>query len=176
MIRKICKILSTILLAMLALVAAVLIIPNFFGCKGLAVLTGSMEPKIGVGTLVYIKEVEPDTLEIGDVITYRISKESLVTHRVTENNENEKYVITKGDANDAEDGMIPYDALVGKEMFYIPKLGYVSMYIKTPLGIGVGCGILVIIILLTFLPDVLEPNGNESEKESKDSSEISKKK
>ena len=176
MVRKICKILSNILLAMLALVAAVLIIPNFFGCKGLAVLTGSMEPKIGVGALVYIKDVEPETLKIGDVVTYRISKESLVTHRVTENNENKKYVITKGDANEAEDGMIPYDALVGKEIFYIPKLGYVSMYIKTPLGIGVGCGILVIIILLTFLPDVLEPNGNESEKEAKDSPEISKKK
>ncbi|RHO16246.1 hypothetical protein DW220_12790 [Eubacterium sp. AM18-26] len=44
----------------------------------------------------------------------------------------------------------------------MPFLGYISMNIKTPLGIAMLCGVVAIIIILNFLPDVLE---HEEEKD-----------
>jgi signal peptidase len=40
--------------------------------------------------------------------------------------------------------------------FHIPYLGYISIYAKTPLGIAVVCGVLIVLILLNFIPDILE--------------------
>ena len=81
----------------------------------------------------------------------------MVTHRVVEVNEEDKSFITKGDANDVNDANpISYENVVGVVKMCIPLLGYITMYIKTPLGIGVLCGILFIILLLNFLPDLLK--------------------
>ena len=80
----------------------------------------------------------------------------MVTHRVMEINAEAETIITKGDANDVEDGKpVSFSQVVGKEVFHIPYLGYISIYIKTPLGIMVVCGILIVLILLNFLPSVL---------------------
>lgn len=43
MLKKVCGILSSLLLIILALVAAALIVPHFFGYQTMAVLSGSMD-------------------------------------------------------------------------------------------------------------------------------------
>ena len=163
MLGKICSFLSTVLLIVMVLVAGVLLLPPLMGCKNMAVLSGSMTPSISVGAMVVAKEVEPETLEVGDIITYSLSGDTLVTHRIIEVNTEEEHVITQGDANEVPDGSpIPYDRIVGKVLFHVPMLGYLTMYIKTPIGIAGICGILMVMIVLNFLPEVFS---KEEEKE-----------
>lgn len=157
MFRKICSFLSTIILVVLIVLAGLLFVPYIAGCSELAVLTGSMEPTIPVGSLIYIKEVQPENLQPGDVITYHLTDDTLVTHRVVEVNTQEQYVITQGDANSEPDGQIQFEQIKGKMLFHLPYLGYISLNIRTKVGIYAICGILVAIILLTFLPEIFTP-------------------
>ena len=156
MLRKICGFLSTILLIVLFALAALLIGPNLLGMKSLAVLSGSMEPKIPVGSIVYIDDAEPSTLQTGDVITYNLGG-TMVTHRVVDVDVEKQSIITKGDANEVEDGApVAFSQVVGKMKMHVPYLGYISIYIRTPLGIAAACGVLIVVVLLTFLPEVFK--------------------
>lgn len=168
MFKKICNILSTVLLIVLALVAAALIVPKLLGFDQFAVLSGSMEPNIHVGAIVYDKEVETESLEVDDVITYQLSGNTMVTHRIVAIDAEAGTVTTKGDANETEDGSpVSFENIVGKYAFNIPFLGYISIYAKTPLGIGAICGILIVIILLNFLPDALSDDDDKEKEEKK---------
>lgn len=167
MLKKICGFLSGIILIILALLAGVLIIPKLMGYEEMAVLTGSMEPEYPVGSLIYVKKQDPETLQVGDVITYRLSGDTVVTHRIVEINTEEQTVTTKGDANESNDGQpIPFDSIVGRAEFKIPYLGFISMNIRTPKGIMAICGVLIAIILLTFIPEFFSKD-EEEEKEKK---------
>nr|WP_317283096.1 signal peptidase I [uncultured Sellimonas sp.] len=86
MLKKICGFLSGVILLVLAVLAGILIIPKLMGYEEMAVLTGSMEPKYPVGSLIYVKEENPENLKVGDVITYRLSEDTVVTHRIVEIN------------------------------------------------------------------------------------------
>lgn len=157
MLKKICGFLSTILLIVLFALAVLLIAPNLLGMKSFAVLSGSMEPKIPVGSIVFVDEVEEATLQAGDVITYNLSGNTMVTHRVVEVDVENQSIITKGDANDVEDGApVAFSQVVGKMKMHVPYLGYISIYIRTPLGIAAACGVLIVVVLLTFLPEVFK--------------------
>lgn len=156
--NKICSILSTLILIVFAAVAAVMILPIVFGCKSMAVVSGSMEPAIPVGSIIIVNEVESEELEVGDVISYKMSGGTMVTHRIVSIDTENSCVTTKGDANDVEDGNpVAFNDIVGKEVFHVPYLGYLSIYIKTPLGIVGVCAVLMVLILLNFLPSIFEP-------------------
>ena len=164
---KVCNFFSTLIIAVFAVVAVILIGSMLFGCKNMAVLSGSMEPEIPVGSVVCIKETVPEELTEGDVITYILSGDTLVTHRVVSVDLENQQLITKGDANNVEDGSpVAFSEVVGKEVFHVPLLGYLSIYIKTPLGIMVVCGILVVLILLNFLPSVLSSEEEDKNKKN----------
>jgi len=60
MLKKICNLLTMLMLVALAILAALLILPTLLGYKSLAVLSGSMEPKYPVGSIVYAKEINPE--------------------------------------------------------------------------------------------------------------------
>lgn len=170
MLKKICGFLSGILLIVLAALAGILIIPKVMGYEEMAVLTGSMEPKYPVGSLIFVKEENPENLKVGDVITYGLSEDTVVTHRIVEINKDEQSVVTKGDANESNDGNpIPYNNIVGKAHFCVPYLGFISMNIKTPKGIIGICGVLVVIILLTFIPEIFSNDGEEGKEKTKKS-------
>jgi len=169
MLRKICGLLTGILILCLAILAGILIGPRLFGFQSLAVLSGSMEPEIGVGAIVFAKESDLNDIVIGDVITYRIAGSTMVTHRVADIDQNNQQFYTKGDANDVMDAQpVPFDNIVGKVAFSVPYIGYMSIYAKTPLGIAAICGILLILILLTFLPEVFSKEENEKMQEKKE--------
>lgn len=157
MLKKICGFLSTVLLIILFALAVLLIVPNLLGMKSLAVLSGSMEPGIPVGSIVYVEEIEPSALQVDDVVTYSIGGNTMVTHRVVEVDLDNQTLITKGDANDVVDANpVAFSQVVGKMKMHVPYLGYISIYIQTPLGIVAACGVLIVVILLTFLPEVFK--------------------
>lgn len=165
MLRRICNIISALLAVVLLALASVLIIPYFMGYTELAVLTGSMQPTLPVGTLIYVKETDPAQLNVGDVVTYRLDGDTMVTHRVIEIDPEAQTLITQGDANEDPDGEITFDRIVGKMDFSIPYLGYISMNIRTPMGIISICGVLVVIILLTFIPEIFSKDEEEEKKD-----------
>lgn len=168
MLKKICNILNTIIMVALLLIAAVLIVPNLMGYKNMAVLSGSMEPGIPVGSVVMVKETDPAGLQPGDIITYRLSENTLVTHRVQSIDTEKQEIITKGDANNTEDANpVTYAQVVGLMKMHLPLLGYISIYIKSPIGIAVICGIVIVLILLNFLPSVFGPDNKEEQKNKK---------
>lgn len=53
MIERICKILMNIIIVVLVLVAGILFVPRLFGYENFAVISGSMEPNMPVGSIVY---------------------------------------------------------------------------------------------------------------------------
>ena len=171
MLRKICNVISALLAVVLLALASVLIVPYFMGYTELAVLTGSMQPTLPVGTLIYVKETDPAQLEVGDVVTYRLDGDTMVTHRVIEMNPEAETLVTQGDANADPDGEITFDRIVGKMDFSIPYLGYISLNIRTPIGIVSICGVLVLIILLTFIPEIFSKDDEEEKKENEEKAE-----
>lgn len=157
MMKKICGILSMLIFLGLFGIAGLLFVPKILGYSQYAVLSGSMEPGIPVGAIVYDKAFSGKTLEEGAVVTYELSPETLVTHRVISVDQEDQTVITQGDANNVEDASpVAWQQIVGVYAFHVPYLGYISIYAKTPVGIAVVCGVLIVLILLTFLPDIFE--------------------
>ena len=66
------------------------------------------------------------------------------------------YYQTKGDANDAVDGTpVHYKNVVGTPVFSIPYLGYLSSWLQTRQGMIMGICIALVLVILTFLPDLL---------------------
>lgn len=66
------------------------------------------------------------------------------------------YFHTKGDANEAPDGApVYYKNVVGVPKVTIPYLGYLAQWLQTARGRIMGTTIALVIIILTFLPDLL---------------------
>ena len=157
MAKKICSVLSMVVFLGLLVIAGFLFVPKMLGYDEYAVLSGSMEPGIPVGAIVYDKNFSESEAREGAVVTYQLSAGTLVTHRIISVDEEEQTVVTQGDANNVADAApIAWQQIVGVYAFHIPYLGYISIYAKTPLGIAVVCGVLIVLILLNFIPDILE--------------------
>ena len=126
---------NIILIWLIVIVVALFLLPRFGGWRFDAVLSGSMEPALPVGGVVFIKPVEPADIGPGSIIAYR-SGEVLITHRVVDViDESSLSFITKGDANESPDlSPVPAASVVGKVIFDVPYLGYLAAFVKTPLG------------------------------------------
>lgn len=129
-------------------------IPTLLGHKVLTVLSGSMEPTIHTGDLIFVKPVSLDAqLQEKDVITFRAKPDSemLITHRIVGiiavNGKAQAYV-TKGDANDTQDlTTVARDMVIGVYRSRIPYFGYVLSFIRRPIGV-VLCVILPGLVLI----------------------------
>ena len=67
------------------------------------------------------------------------------------------YFQTKGDANNTPDGTpVYYKNVVGVPRMTIPYLGYLAHWLQTPRGRIMGITIAAVIVILTFLPDLLK--------------------
>lgn len=157
---KIFNIVTDVLVIFAVLLAVLLAAPRFMGIKVFSVLSGSMEPEYHTGSLIYVKEVDYHELKEGDVITFMMDNELVVTHRIAEvvPDEEDSSVIryvTKGDANEDKDGrLVHYKNVIGTPVFTIPYLGYVATYIQTPPGSYIAIAAGAFLIMLTFLPDL----------------------
>lgn len=173
-VRKIWNIITTVLVAVVVVFALLLVGARIVGLQVFNVLSGSMEPNYSVGSLIYVKDVDPFALKQGDVITFMMDEETVATHRIVEvvPDEDEPEVIrfkTKGDANKIEDGsLVHYKNVIGTPVFKIPKLGYVANYIQNPPGMYIAISAGAILLLLVFLPDLF---GKEDETKQKENDE-----
>lgn len=138
---------GTVILIATILICLGLSIPKFAGIDSYVVISGSMEPEIPVGSMVYSRSVDPATLQPGDIIVFYNTDRSdsvPITHRVVENHKETGEIITKGDANDHTDLQpAAYINIVGKVFAHIPKLGLLASPLATTAGkIGVALVIL----------------------------------
>ncbi len=124
------------------------------GITPYVVLSGSMEPKIPTGSLCFINEnVKYRNVGVGDVIAFRTYDGTLVTHRIV--NKTSEGVTTKGDANVDNDAIITNASnFVGKNIFRIPKVGYLVKTVQTPKGkIILGTAVLMLFAAGLLLGD-----------------------
>ena len=103
-VKKLLQLLSTILVALVVLLAVALVGVRLAGIRTFTVLSGSMEPTYHVGSLIYVKKVDPTTIRPGQVITFMLDENTVATHRVVEvvPDEDDPSTLrfrTKGDAN-----------------------------------------------------------------------------
>lgn len=169
-VKTICNILSTLLLVALVLLAGVVLVPRVMGYQEMAVLSGSMEPNIHVGSVVFVDDdIDPATLEAGDVVTYYMNEDTFVTHRVQSIDTASQTLVTKGDNNNTDDGEISFSQVFGKAAFWLPYLGFLTIYMKTPIGIMAITVAIVLIILLNFLPMIL--SADDGKKKAEDGKE-----
>ena len=143
--------LGTVLILAVVLVCLPLTVPRVLGYQVYAIVSGSMEPAIPTGSLVYARAAEPADVAPGDVIVFYggLGSEAVITHRLVENHPEERELITKGDANAANDVTpIPYEHLLGKVEKSVPMLGYFLPAINTLEGKLSLLGVLAAAVLL----------------------------
>ena len=119
-----CGILGTLILVAVIAVSAPLTVPRLLGYEMYQVLSGSMEPAIPVGSVIYVKQSVPEEIQAGEIIAFFREEGDVVTHRVVDNHTVERELITKGDANEIQDFQpVPYNALIGRVERHIPVVG-----------------------------------------------------
>lgn len=159
-IKRVWNLITTVLVALVVLMAVALVGVRLVGLQVFTVLSGSMEPTYPTGSLIYVRQVDPFTLESGDVITFMLDEDTVATHRVVEvvPDKEDPSVIrfrTKGDANDNVDGgLVHYKNVLGTPVFTIPRLGYLASYIQNPPGTYVAISAGAVLLALVFLPDI----------------------
>ena len=138
-------------------------IPNIFGYKILQVMSGSMSGEFETGDTILIKEIKNEgDLKIGDVITYQIEKNTMVTHRIvniTKIGEKLNYTL-KGDVNNIEDSeKVTFSNIEGIYIRKLNLIGKLINFMQKPYG--------MVIIFTTPILLILYVINNEKAKEEK---------
>lgn len=165
--KKVLDSVSLVLVLLVVLFAVFLMGSRLVGLQVFHVVSPSMEPAYSEGDLIYVKTVDPDSVKVGDPITFVLNEDLVVaTHRVVAIDSENRQFTTKGDANKTEDAdPVHFNNLIGVPVFSIPLLGYVSAYIQSPPGMYVAIGFGVALLGIVFLPDLLAKKNRKEETE-----------
>lgn len=170
-IKFILKLISNIIVIIAIVLAMLLVGLKFLGFQIYTVVSGSMEPTYHVGSLIYVREVDPNTLKVKDPITFKLGDNTIATHRIVEivpdeENPKEYKFRTKGDANeDVDANLIEPEKVLGKAYFTIPYLGYLATYIQSYPGNMVAICTAIALIILVIILDMLTEENKEEAKE-----------
>lgn len=123
--------------------------PKVRGWEPLVVLTQSMEPLLHPGDVVVVEPVSGKDVAVGDVVTYRASDASLITHRVVEVRRStyagrEDTIIVQGDANNVPDDPLVASQVVGRMLYRMPGYG---VFMSMPVKIGL-LGVVTLLLLV----------------------------
>lgn len=159
-LKKSLKIVSDVLVILVVILAILLHGLQLFGLKPYSVLSGSMQSVYPTYSLLYIRDVEPDTLEVGDVITYKMGNDMLCTHRIVEIVPDDDHpdifrFRTKGDENDVTDPLVEYEDVVGKAVFCVPYLGWLATNISQPPGKYIAVTVAIALILIEIMISIV---------------------
>lgn len=162
------KVIQNIITGVLGVVIVALLgiffIPQCLGYQPYNIQTGSMTPKYPVGSMIYVKSVAFDEIAVGDVITYHTEGQDgwVITHRVTQIDPESQTLVTKGDANNTEDGTIPYGWVIGKATkFAVPFLGGMVTEYQNGNGKMITVIGIIALMVLSFLLDLVGKRNEE---------------
>ncbi len=154
-----------IFLAICVVIAAALAVAfagvRLIGLTPYAVLTGSMEPELPVGSLIFVRSVDPADIQVGDDITFKLQSGSLATHQVWKVDTAAQTFYTQGIANKDQDGNIMHDGapvawsnVVGSPVFCIPYLGYINRFCTTPPGMYILVAAVALVIAVSIVVEL----------------------
>jgi signal peptidase len=156
-VKTVWNIFTTVLVILIVSLALLLVGIRFFGFRPYTVVSGSMEPTYHVGSMIYVRPVSAQELEVGDPVTFYLNASTVATHRIIEilpdpADPNACYFRTQGDANNTPDGD-PFHSskLIGKPIFTIPYLGYFSDFVQRPVGRYLALGISSFALISTMV-------------------------
>lgn len=119
-------------------------VPNLFGFTPFSVQTDSMKPTLTKGDYIFIEKCDPESLQVGDVITYFTmiqGSRAINTHRIVDIIDNGGVIQyqTQGDnkeTNPEPDELLlaPGDIIGQYTGSKIPVLGAVIDFVSTQLG------------------------------------------
>jgi signal peptidase len=110
---------------------------GLLGFQPSIIASGSMRPTLEVGDIAVTVQTRPENIKVGDIIQYwRQGETAPIIHRVIqiERAGGITYIVTKGDANNAPDEPITVTQTVGKVVLIIPKIGWISIALKTAIS------------------------------------------
>ena len=137
------------------------------------VISGSMEPTIHKGDLLFVMGTDADEINNGDVIVFNAqglwggAPQDPIVHRVINkyNISDTWYFQTKGDANSLPDGApIPESRIIGVVVGGIPYIGWIKLFLERS---GLLIPLLVIISALLVISIVRDIFKGEDEEEDK---------
>lgn len=101
----------------------VVFIPILWNYYPLIIVSGSMEPTLKVGGILYYRTINISDYNENDILVYKMKKH-IISHRIVKIDNNS--FITKGDANKKSDSLKVYNSqILGKGCdFSIPYIGY----------------------------------------------------
>jgi signal peptidase len=146
-------------------VLALAVAQHVFGFETLAVLTGSMRPRIPVGALVVEHKVPATEIKVGDVISFHPStdRSMVISHRVIQirtravNDVNQTYFVTKGDANPVPDpGGVPAVGDIGRVDATYPYVGYATAFLQRP-DVRAALLVLPLVLMVSVVMSYLWP-------------------
>lgn len=144
---------------------------SFAGFTAQTVLTSSMESVIPKGSLVISRYTDPNTLQIGDDITFMTNETTTVTHRIIGITEKygdtgQRAFQTQGVMNASPDSqLVPAANVVGKVVFHSLTAGKIAAFLESywPLLLFF---IIVIAVLIHVLKHIYRKDGGRTDKEN----------
>ena len=163
--RRFLKWLSYFLLGLcLLLFAFALLLPTVLSGTLAIVRSSSMEPAMPAGALALMVPVDPETVKVGDIITFDPTwgeSDVTVSHRVIDiqrdgTHDGELLFDTKGDALEQSDPyFIPATRVQGRVVFNIPYLGFAVSYVLGYVRTWWGLTLLVVLPSLVIVGGVV---------------------
>ena len=154
-----------IVVGVLLVCALGLEVPKFFGIMPFIVQSGSMEPVVHTGSVVFTDTNDRDA-KVGDIISYKIQEgdaEVMVLHRVVAIDGDN--ITTKGDANEAIDGVaVTKSMVVGKYVFAIPQIGFLLAKLTTKVKIVVIAWLFILIVISFIFNKIVDSTESEDDK------------
>ena len=131
------------------------------------VSSGSMIPALQIGDIIVVQDTNlSDGVVEGDVIVFDrpTDKEVVVVHRIVDivDDAPQRALRTKGDNNRLVDGwLVTEEYFLGKVIFTVPKIGYLSRILNPPLNFIFVIIILAVIFLSEAFPSKEKPKIKE---------------
>ena len=130
------------------------------------VASGSMIPVLQVYDVLIVQGHEPfEDIQVGDIIVFNrpSGHDRVIVHRVVAIIDDEpKTIRTKGDANPASipgtDYPITKEEYIGKVVYTIPQIGYVTQLLKPPMNY-----IIIVIVIGVMIVKQMSKKKNEKE-------------
>ena len=142
------------LLYILISIYLIIFIPSIWGEKPLVILSGSMEPILKVGGILYYKEENINDFNEGDVLVYQLN-DHIISHRIVKVLDDS--FITKGDNNKSIDTyeVLNYQILGKGTNWSIPYIGYYADFIYThKYLLFISVGVIIIDLLVDAYNDI----------------------
>ena len=152
--RKIVVILRTIFIVIILLFATLIFVPNIMGIEPSIDLIGMMNPTIPKGSITYLnKKTKYEDLKVNDIISINKYNQKSIVRIVSKDEKNKTYSV-KGDAESKQDIIvITKKDYYGKQIFSIPKIGVIVLFMQRNFFITL---ILVILILISLIVDFIK--------------------